>query len=179
MFEGNRSKNPREYPQLHSKGAQCRHCFLALHLVLQDHIAVGDADFEAHRALLFHLKTFYEVIEHSGRHLSANGAAEAHRALLRAGVLLQRLSHNYMMAGRHLFHVTMKAHFMAHIGLDCVTFQTNPRFSWTYGDEDLMGRIAAVARSSTRGRGPLRLGQGLYPKYRTLLYLIWTRLSRP
>eukprot|EP00974_Lingulodinium_polyedra_P090542 8781222-Lingulodinium_polyedra.AAC.1 len=70
-----------------------------------------------------------------------------------------------MGQGRMLYHMTEKAHYTQHLGLDVLT-GFNPRAVWTYGDEDYMGRIAQVVRPCLKGRGPLRVGMAVMTRYR-------------
>ena len=77
-----------------------------------------------------------------------------------------------------LFHMTEKAHYVQHVGLDILKLLYNPRFGWTYCDEDFMGKIAQIAKSSTRARGPLKIGHSLMFRWRNRLCVRWLRRQR-
>ena len=152
LWEHSRRPTPTKYPTLGSKGAVCRHTMPMLNLVLR---RLGpDTDTFGHvRFMLEGLCTFYNVIAAEGMWLEPGAALEAEQGLLRAGVHLQTLCHQSMTSGRQLFHMTEKSHYAQHIGLDLLRTGSNPRFGWTYGDEDFMGRISQVCRPCLKGRG--------------------------
>ena len=119
-----------------------------------------------------------------GRWLTAEAAQEMHDALLAVGVFHAALNHAFNSSAlpqqqrRQLFHLTEKAHYIQHIALDVLSLRSNPRFGWTYGDEDYMGKIAQIGRASTRARGPLRLGAALIFRWRNRMFLRWRRRAR-
>eukprot|EP00974_Lingulodinium_polyedra_P077268 7479545-Lingulodinium_polyedra.AAC.1 len=80
-----------------------------------------------------------------------------------------------METGRQLWYVTEKNHYAQHVGIDLLATKFNPRFGWTYADEDYVGRIAQTARACTRANGPLRMPSALHFRYRNLMYLRWQR----
>ena len=102
-------------------------------------------------------------------------AQEVHDLLVNVGVYHQTLCYKCAQDGRKLFNVTYKAHYVQHIALDILRTGFNPRFAWTYRDEDFMGRVAQVAKMCTKARGPLRLGEVFILRYRNVLYLRWSR----
>ena len=46
-----------------------------------------------------------------------------------------------------------RARFVQHVGLQCLSQRFNPRYSWTYCDEDFVGRVKGIAESCTKARG--------------------------
>ena len=73
-----------------------------------------------------------------------------------------------------LFHVVPKMHYFFHMGRSARYF--NPRFSWCFRAEDLVGRLSRVASSISMGNKLTRVPAKLTRKYRLLLHL---RLTRP
>ena len=108
----------------------------------------------------------------------AEQAKETHDYLATVGTYHQALCHDFKESGRKLFHMTEKAHYAQHIALDCISGRYNPRYAWTYADEDYMGKIAQISQSSSRARGPLRLAQALVFRWRNRVYLRWERRKR-
>ena len=161
IWDKSKSYLPTKYPVLHSKGAVGRHAMAMLKLVLR-RLGPRTEPFEHSRALLEGLCKFYDVIMTADMWLTPGEARDASEGLLEAGVHHQALCHLHETAGRQLFYMTEKAHYAQHIGLDLLESGFNPRFGWTYGDEDFMGRIAQVAKPCLRGRGPLRVGAALF-----------------
>ena len=83
-----------------------------------------------------------------------------------------------MLRKRKLFHLTEKAHFCQHIALQCLSTSFNPRFGWTYQDEDYMGKVAQVAKACMRARGPARVAEPFVFRWRNRMQLMWARKER-
>lgn len=187
MFERcGRTGRPKEYPRLFCKGAVARHAIPALRLMARDLIdwapdsMLSSEDiwvFGHVLALLTNLSNFYDCLFLHGLWLPDAAAEEARQYLLEVGLHHQTLTTHFMMKGRQLFHLTEKAHYVQHLGDDCRNFKMNPRYGWCYGDEDLMGRIAQMARACTKGRGPIRLGVALFQRWRNRMYITWKKRS--
>ena len=168
ISKNSRTEKPTVYPELHSKGAVGRHCAAALRLVIRDMgqwAPTGSHEHTPHFdfvwELIRNLAAFYDCLHCFGQLFTEAEAKETHDYLANVGVFQQALCNVFMVQGRKLFHLTEKAHYSQHIALDCILLRYNPRFGWTYSDEDYMGKIAQIAKASTRARGPLRLGHAL------------------
>ena len=186
MFDKRRGYYPTSPPELHSKAAVARHIIAALDYVVRRMGAwsqagggfAGDDDGTL-RGMVAMLCTnfalFYNCIAYHGQWMPSQAAEEAHDALLATGCAHQALCNRFMSLGRKLFHVTEKAHYAQHIALDIKTTRYNPRFGWTYQDEDYMGKIAQVARACTASRGALRLSGAFAFRYRNRMHLLWAK----
>ena len=120
---------------------------------------------------------FQQIVELHGNFFTGDAGKHAQEALLNAGTHHQFLNHHFgVIERRGLFHVTIKAHMVQHIGEHCLEF--NPRTGATYNDEDFMGKVSAIATASLRARGPLRVGMAVSVRYRKLLALKWARFSQ-
>ena len=150
IWEKSKSAHPTHYPQLHSKAAVARHSVPMLKLLLRRAAPATEA-FGHATAVVEGLSLFYDVIRDNGMWLEADARQEAHDGLLHAGVHHQALCHLNMASGRKLWYMTEKTHYAQHIALDLMRTGFNPRFGWTYVDEDYVGRIAQVARACLRG----------------------------
>ena len=189
IFEKRRSKNPPSYPELHSKAAIGRHCTHALNQVvkrMEDWSPLGasftdDDDgstFNMVKELLANCARFYDCILFHDYWLPEDAAQEAHDALLCVGCFHQALSNKFMTRSRKIFYFTEKAHYAQHIALDCLYLRSNPRFGWTYRDEDYMGKVKQLAEASSRARGPLKLGRAFTFRWRNRMRLLWKRRRR-
>ena len=184
IWTGGRSGIPPDFPTLGAKAAVARNLVPALKLVVLglDRWAPShdrtDPILQHSAALLVNLARFYDVINSEGPWLSEEGSKEAHDSLLAVGAHHQFLCHRSAQQKRKLFGLTEKAHYLQHVALDCLTWRSNPKLGWTYADEDFMGRIAQVASQCTRARGPIRLRDALFARYRRCLFVRWSRRGR-
>ena len=184
MFVGGRLGNPSKFKELHAKAAIARHLGPALNIMMQglgtwapSHD--GGSLMLCHAAeLLQNLSKFYDVIMYEDLWLSDAGAKEAHDCLQAVGAHHQRLCHISMQQRRKLFMMTEKAHYLQHMALDLLIMRSTPRINWVYADEDLMGRVSQVASKCTRARGPLRVTEAFFTRYRQCLFLRWRRCAR-
>ena len=184
IFEqSGRSREPKDWPQLHSKGAVARHIVPALKGMMMELLdwapeyanTAGLTCLWACVCIVGNLTQFYDCMFANDLILPDESASELYQCILEVGAQHQELLTHFMGAGRALFHITEKANFVQHLGLDCISRKLNPRFGWTYADEDFMGRIAGMAKASTRGRGPIRLGTAIVERWRTRMSIAWTR----
>ena len=183
-----RTGAPLDYPQLLTKGAIARHMVPVLRLVVRGIVdwapeSLGNASermlFGHVSKLLDALTNFYECLFFNGLWLSRHAAAEAAQLLEDVGLHHQALTDWFLHTDpRHLFLLTDKAHFVQHLGQDCLNLRLNPRCGWTYSDEDWVGRIGQIAAASTRGRGPIRLGAPVVDRWRFRMFTAWKRRAR-
>ena len=87
-------------------------------------------------------------------------------------------SMSWMTNNRKLFYITEKAHYVQYIAIDLLQQRFNPRYGWTYQDEDYMGRMAQVAKACMRARGPLRFAVSFIFRWRTVMFIRWSRRAR-
>ena len=71
-----------------------------------------------------------------------------------------------MIAGRNLFSMAEKAHYAQRIALDCLEIR------------DYMGRVAQVARSCLRARGPCGFGSAFILRLRRCAVYRWRQSAR-
>ena len=112
----------------------------------------SDFTFNHVREVLEHLQGVYNIFKNCGMVLTEDEVNGAHEAIIGTGVHHQALTHFFTSQRRKLFYCTVKAHYVQHIGLHCLT-RLNPRWSWTYCDEDFVGRVAGVAQACIKSRG--------------------------
>ena len=183
IWEGGRRGAPAEFPQLHSKGAVCRHLAPAVKSLLLhiNELCPALPNPTLHQEYLFlvdNLCQFYDLIAYEGIVLSEEAAQKCHDSLLAVSVCHQSLCNRARGENRRLFFMTEKAHYVAHMAIDCKRGKLNPRAGWTYADEDFMGRVAQVCNACTRARGPMRVSKAFFQRYRRCLYIRMSRRAR-
>ena len=172
----NDGPNPTEFPVLSAKAAQCRRCVPAVRLALEELEEEFDLNGIQHRHRLMVLKCldeFYEIVVTSGFYLSTN---QYERVFTLAATLLLHhcaLTNAAISDGRALWNVVPKHHYFYHLAYSAGW--CNPATGWTYVDEDFVGKVAFICKSTVKSLGPLRLGMNLVWKLRRLL---WIRVKR-
>ena len=189
IFAKNKTRDPNSWIQLHSKAAVCRHTVPALHYMMR-HLAdwapngtnfIHDEEGSVTTMvseMLRQLNLFYDCIAYHPQWMSHDAAKEVHDALLAAGCCHTSLCDFYMRKQRMLFNVTEKAHFAQHIALSTLASRYNPRFGWTYQDEDYMGKVAQVAKACAKSRGPTKMPAAFIFRWRNRMQLMWARKER-
>jgi hypothetical protein len=71
---------------------------------------------------------------------------------------------------RKLFNVTVKFHYLAHIGL--LAWALNPRYGWCYSGEDMMQKTKRLAHSCLRGLGTDAAPSKMLVKYMFGMHLL-------
>ena len=174
------SFKPGVYPELFCKAAVARHCIPALRIAVQDMVDWAPDSLQCSDDIMLFsqltaLENFYACLFSQGLWLSPEAGAEAASLLQTAGLHHQLLTDMFMRRGQKLFLVTEKTHYVQHIAQDCIDLKLNPRFGWTYSDEDWMGRIAQVAKTCIRGRGPVKVSAPAIERWRTRMHTAWIR----
>ena len=70
-----------------------------------------------------------------------------------------------------MYNVTIKSHYLWHIGQDAVYY--NPRLGWTYSDEDFVGKVASLARATTVATTDITRPSIILRKYLAALMQRW------
>ena len=143
-LEWSRLKTSGDWPKLRAKAAATRHLAAwALELATE---YCGDSEHDQwRRGCCQLLNRFYEILASQPQFLST----EAKTELGEVGPLLlqlySKLSGEALEHNRRMWKMAPKFHLFQHL---CQTSFLNPRFCWTYGDEDLQKHLKCVARSS-------------------------------
>jgi hypothetical protein len=177
------------YPVLKAKAAESRHLVPAL-----CHVVAGLAknnDHDGHMvAVLKSLLEFYMILEEPGPYLSVEqvGMLKAttdrvlwHYTWLAQWALGRGLKRPVakpwvmmmLLACPHRWNIVPKFHYMWHIA-DMAKFM-NPRWAWTYMDEDFVGKMAVVGEACSNGTHAVAISRTMLQKYRAGMYL---RMSR-
>ena len=74
--------------------------------------------------------------------------------------------------GVKCYRVTMKSHYLWHIGQDASWY--NPRLGWTYSDEDFVGKISSLAAATTMATKDVQRPALILRKYLAALVQRWS-----
>ena len=129
------------FPKLKAKAAATRHCATFALIIARrclDHKRV---------ALIEMLCRFYEIVALDGMFLSKEAKEELPNLGRHMMMLYGQLSAESLAAGRRLYKISPKHHLFVHLCEWQAVEMGNPRFYWTYADEDLVGSMIDMARS--------------------------------
>jgi hypothetical protein len=128
---------------------------------------------DVHRLELF--KSFdavYEQIYHGPDFFTDSEVALLQRNIDRVLAHQNWLHTHAADNGFKHYNVTIKSHMLWHMGRDAKYY--NPRFGWTYNDEDFVGKIASLCRSVTRSVANQSRGQKLLEKWLLAMHCSWS-----
>ena len=168
----NKTDPPTKFPCLKGKGAECRHLGAALQPVFESYMNVDNLQHNQINIALKHsvaierilsdYKDCFRFPDNVGREFKDHCFA----FLLAFNALANFYSKEVRVM---LFDVTMKAHYLGHIGL--LALHINPRLGWAYSGEDMMRHCKQLMSSCVRGT-PLALGSEKFgDKYRIAMGL--------
>ena len=126
------------WPKLKGKAAPIRHLARFALDLARAHLGVRE------RAVCQLLVQFYEVIGSESMFLSDDAKRLVPGIGLRLGVLYAQLSREARIAGVKAWKVTPKLHLFQHLCEHQSVLFGNPRFYWTYADEDMVGHLVEV-----------------------------------
>ena len=159
-------------PDMKAKAAETRHLVPALAAVAQNRCRIPRCRtaVEMHcAASLEHLCRFYKLCESQSMFMDRPSAEQASEEMRHC---LQHYAWLHVFWGRKsqdsaAFPIRPKLHWAYHIGQAC-KFQ-NPRSTWTYKQEDWLGKISAIALSCAHGTRSVRIMKSFMTKYRAIL----------
>ena len=134
------------WPKLRSKGAVARHLSrYALHLMR----TMGDGS--THDNLVWAicdlLCQFYDLMKDSEQSLTADAKEKLPVIGNRLARYYTQLADEYKVKGIKLFKVSPKLHLFVHLCETQAPLLGNPRFWWTYSDEDFVGLMVEVSQT--------------------------------
>ena len=163
-----------EYPQMsYLKAAQVRG-LVPIVAELCHKYDDGGPDSKHICALMDRLCTVYSIVHDADMVL----APDVYRLFFEAGQNFL-LEYNFLAqqaedAGLCRWSVVPKFHYFFHLLQQAQ--ETNPRWLWCYGGEDLVGKASNLAHSCLRGTPSFLVPQKLFEKYRVAMHLKWSRL---
>ena len=134
------------WPKLKAKAAATRHlAAYALHLAQE--FGTGAAEDRKILCLAQLLCQFYEILESESQFLAPAAKAELPKLGLRLVGVYTSLAVEAKRQGVKLWKLMPKLHLFLHLCEWQAISLGNPRYYWTYADEDLAGTMAEIAES--------------------------------
>jgi hypothetical protein len=93
------------------------------------------------------LVRFYDILADEGMFFSGDVRQEVSELRTQLCRLYAALSNESVAAKRKAWKMTPKFHLFAHLCEVQAGLKENPRYYWTYADEDMVGHMMEVARS--------------------------------
>ena len=140
-----------QWPQLSAKAASTR-CLApyALHLMQKFGVFDGpDVYRRRHDTLALGvcqlLVRFYHILQDEANFISEVSRAELPGLANQLMSFYSQLADMGFTGNYKLWKASPKMHLFMHLCLHQAIFNGNPRYYWTYGDEDLVGRLISIA----------------------------------
>lgn len=134
------------WPKLKAKAAAVRNLVpFAAELAAQYNS--GSLHDKRRLALANDLHEFYTLLGNEGRFFSASALASVQRLGNSVPILYAHLAAEAFHSGTKAWKLVPKFHLYQHLCLYQAAFHGNPRFYWTYADEDMVGAMVEVAQS--------------------------------
>ncbi len=170
----NPRRHLRTYPCLtHVKGAEVRHIIPGVLLVARTYS--DGSDESQHQILMMEsLMDMYEIIYGAGIRLDVDEYTRLQASFSSFAMHYTWLSNYSVAQGRCMYSVTAKFHYACHM----INFSNciNPRYVWTYGGEDFVGRMARLGHMCLFGTPIQKLTLVMAERYRVGMHLRLTRL---
>ena len=166
---------PNKYVQLKGRAAECRHLGKELLKVWRRHMHPGNPQHVQVRMALEASVEVEDILDQYPRHprLPRDVGEDLKTAIFKYLILFNALGKFYSSTaglGLKLFNVTVKAHYLAHIGLLCVFM--NPRLAWTYSGEDFMQHSKRLFSACTRGLKPQQISDKFLFNYSIAMHVM-------
>ena len=134
------------WPKLKAKAAATRHlAAYALHLAQT--FGTGTVEDKQILGVCQMLSEFYNVMQSESQFLSAAAKLDVPKVGYRLVALYTALATDAKRKGLKLWKLQPKLHLFLHLCEWQAITHGNPRYYWTYADEDLMGIMAEIASS--------------------------------
>ncbi len=146
------------WPKLKAQAAATRHLVHFGVELMMAHCDGSDHD-NAVLALVQLIARFYEILTTETKFLSDAARDELPKLGRRVGIIYAWLATNSYAARDRMWKMTPKLHLFVHLCEWQSIYMGNPRFFWTYIDEDLVGKLIEVAESCHPSTLP---GSGLF-----------------
>jgi hypothetical protein len=142
-----RIKTSKGWPKLKAKAAATRH-LSRYALELSQTYNSGSLHDQLRLAVCQLLVRFYDILECEDMFLSEQSKAELPKLSLQLCNIYDRLAKEAIAANRRAWKLAPKFHLFLHLCEWQAIRYGNPRFWWCYPDEDLVGHMIEVARST-------------------------------
>jgi len=163
-------KSPHQsYPTLKQvKAAETRALVPVMHKLCQKHQT--DSNHSKHRtACLNNLNKMYETILRAGTFLNQDEKASLRNSTFAFLAHYMWLAHDVAQLGRLLWSTVPKFHYCCHLP-DQADF-INPRLTWSYGGESMVGLIVKLGHACLRSTPAHMVFVSLCSKYRSAMHV--------
>ena len=93
------------------------------------------------------LVTFYRLVQQGSRHIAPSDLGQLPNLCQTLCCAYAHLAHEAIQSGTQAWKLKPKMHLFQHLCHTQAHEFGNPRFYWTYADEDMVGQMIEVARS--------------------------------
>ena len=156
----------RKWPVMTTKAAENRQLLLPVLELCRRYDSGSPRDAARVRAAE-HLVRLQAIFDAAPTFLSEADARGVEESVWAFGYQYHALSADAAMRAFRAFHIVNKFHMLIHLTL--AAKYLNPRLLWTYGYEDLVGRMKRIAVSSKSGLRASMLTSTMFLKYRRVL----------
>jgi len=135
------------WPKLKAKAAATKHILLFCIHIMEVFGDFSEADGEDHQilGLCRCLQRFYVLCDVQSRFFSQEAKDEIRVLSQTFASLYARLANTSFAARVRMWKIQPKVHLFQHLAEYMIMYQGNPRFFWTYSDEDMVGNMIEVA----------------------------------
>ena len=155
------------------KAAQVRHMVPKVAALFKE-FATPSAYDAFQQEMLNALAKVYDIMHTCGLVFSGPEYASFKKAALSFLCAYTTLSEEAKKTNLNRYNVVAKFHYFVHLVQQAEFL--NPKASWCYGGEDLVGRASTLAQTCTRGTAAHKITKTMMDKYRVAVHLKWTRL---
>ena len=155
-----------DYPRLKGKGYEIKELGPALSWLWKQRM---DHDLLLHKqiALLLDTSVAMDMMLHESStetwRWSQEESAKFMGHVWRYVRLYATIAHHYLLQGLLLFNVTVKLHYLVHLGMRAK--ELSPRLAWCFAGEDFMQKMALLASSCVKGNRPHAVSCKMMQKY--------------
>ena len=170
-FVADAGRPHKDYPVLHGlKAAEVRGLVEPAYLVAQQYS--NGSNFWKHMLRLLAAQChMYKLLYNSSIVLSDeeyNAFSKACKVFLQEYTFLgQQALQNHIL----MWSVVPKHHYLAHLSQTAKWL--NPRWTWCYGGEDMVGKISGLAHACTSGTSSIEIQSKVMDKYRLAKHISW------
>ena len=160
------------FPEMQKmKAAEIRALVPAVALLAEQHKDLSE-EWGHNYKMIESLHKMYQIIYGAGMFLTPQQFSALEKHSLRFLLEYSFLSNHALSEGKLRFSVTPKFHYLCHIVQQSQFI--NPRTTWCYGGEDLVGAASALAHSCTSGTNSWFVASKMLEKYRVAKHMDWS-----
>lgn len=154
-----------QFPRLKGQASEIRHFVPVLKDVFRAHMDHASRQHKQVHLMLEHCHNIESILDRFSDcfGLTADAAESFNGSCWAIFQLTTSLAHFYHGRNIMLFNLTIKFHYMLHLGLICRYI--NPRRTWCYVGEDFMKRMKHLIQASHYGASPVLVVSKVMRKY--------------